>query len=65
MVNSKDEILGLMKEDIVSIVDERNKELEERRNKQSNIILFNVPEPDGGAANRMTGDIAALKHTDI
>ena len=61
LVNSKDEIIVLMIQDIVSIVDERNKGLEERRNKQSSIILFNVPELDGGAANGVTGDIAALK----
>ena len=45
--NSKGEIVGLMKEDIIAIVDSRNKELDDRRNKSNNLILFNINEPDG------------------
>lgn len=45
----------------MSIVDERNKELEEPRNKSSNIILVNVPQPDGGRDNRVPRDIASLQ----
>ena len=61
LVNSKTEIVGLMKDDIVAIVDERHKELEERRNKASNVILFNVPEPEGGKDNLTTGDASTLQ----
>ena len=56
ITNNKQELVGLMREDIVAIVDERNRELDDRRSKESNIILFNVPE--------FTGDIATLKAKD-
>ena len=61
IVNSKKEIVGLMKDDIVAIFDERHKELEERKNKASNVILFNVPEPVGGKDNPASSDAATLQ----
>ena len=44
MEGAKDEILENIEDKISSIVDKRNKELEDRRRREFNIVVFNLPE---------------------
>lgn len=40
----KESVIETVKEDLLALVDQRTKELNTRKSKESNIILFNIPE---------------------
>ncbi|MEW8545300.1 MAG: hypothetical protein AB2693_17395, partial [Candidatus Thiodiazotropha sp.] len=47
----KDEIVSSIREDVDRLVDSRNKELEERKRRELNITLFNLPEHSNSNGN--------------
>ena len=56
--NMKEEILESVKSGIDKLVDDRNKELEDRRRRDLNLAVFNLPEPSMGTgqANKSLDD---------